>query len=545
MKSVDLLLTLGHNSSAIAVYDGQILAGYEEERITRKKSDSRFPENAIYQCMQQAKRNGIEEVDRIYVTHWAVDGRLASMSQKHWRPDLLPHHKKLITHENSGMSHHDTHARAADWYAFGEPGMPRDGTMYLVIDGFGNFGEHISIYRSTGFGPQLVRRMFGYDGSLGLMYQYMTAFLGMKQHEDEYKILGYEAHINEVVVDLGALHRLINNEITRYVDSYFDKKMFAVNDPVIRLDALPNHQKKMVERWEKVCQRLDISSPTSYEARVVLGYFVQAVLEGVVLTLINIYRPTNLICSGGVFYNVKLNRRILDVLPGKLCVYPLAGDQGNALGLYASENELKWPGHLNWGHRPSAYKDLISLNPTPNFTVVPDYSDALEHMQESLKDTGWVNLVRGAMEFGPRALCNTSTIALPQPGIVQEINRANGRNTIMPMAPVMSSSEYKSRMMHTDRIHMSHKHMIVALPYSFRGDRNILGAVHQYEQENTGRPQVLDNDVLMSRLLVDHPVLINTSFNVHGQPIVFDLQSALHSHLIQGSFAPTIYVEAP
>lgn len=553
MTSYDLLLTLGHNSSAIlvGVRDGQghIVCGYEEERLTQKKSDSQFPTRAIQECLRQ---RGLTKVNRVYVTHWAIDGHIDSMSAKHWNPALLPDYCNLVTHHSTGMTHHDTHARSAAWYANSKPGLKIEDTMVFVIDGFGNMGEHISIYQMGGYGPKLIRRFFGYDGSLGLMYQYMTAFLGMKMHEDEYKLLGYEAHINEVDVDLLLLHELINKEITRYLDGYFGKSLVSHNDPLLKLDALPGFQKDLIERWIKVAKYLGLEydqnscliQPT-FHNRVIMSYYAQSVLEGVVMTLLKVYRPKNVIASGGVFYNVKLNRRILDVIPGKLCVFPLAGDQGNALGLYANENDLVWPGHLNWGIRPK--HGLKWIGPHNGFHVYPDRNKeaAVEVMLNALTDDYLVNIVKGAMEFGPRALCNTSTIARAHPSVVNRINRMNGRNTIMPMAPVMNRMTYKAGMQLTDKIHLSEEHMIVALPYKPGSYGDILGAVHQYDNEVTGRPQVLDNDFIINRLFRVGDVLINTSFNIHGVPIVLTAEQALHCHEFQRKTesVTTVYLE--
>lgn len=546
----DLLLTLGHNSSAILVESSpsgnRIVCGYEEERFTLKKSDSSFPINAITRCMQVGQ---IDEVRDVYVTHWDPAGELWNMSSKHWRADKLPTHKGIITHNTvsyhleASYTHHDCHAMGALWYATAKREVLYENSLVFVIDGFGNFGEHISIYKiSNGF-PQLIRRFFGYEGSLGLMYQYMTAFMGMKMHEDEYKILGYEVLIDTVDVDKMNLDYRINKEITRYLDLYFDsKKIVDAFDPLIRIDALPALQKSLIDRWQKLCKEFDIQDPTDERARVILGYYVQSVLEGVVLTLIKIYKPTNLLAAGGVFYNVKLNRKILDHIPGKLSVFPLAGDQGGALGLYSHFRELQWPGHLNWGIRP---KRAATANVPAGIEICHTDAEAASICADHIETYGFVNLVRGAMEFGPRAMCNTSTLAAPLPAIVNRINRMNGRNTVMPMAPVMNRAKYRSMMKLTEKVHHSEEHMIVALPYKEGAAESVLGAAHPYPDEYTGRPQVLDGDPLMDHLFTYRSVLINTSFNVHGRPIAYSFDDVIANHVHENKQEPitTVYLE--
>lgn len=541
----DLLLTLGHNSSAILVKDGEIVCGYEEERLTGVKSDSRFPINAMHECL--GPETDAPELDEIYVTHWAIDGKLSSMSKKHWDPTQLPAHKRLHT-LSQDFTHHDAHAHSATWYAYAKPGLGYDDTMIFVIDGFGNFGEHISIYKMSGYGPKLIRRFHGYGGSLGLMYQYMTAFMGMKMHEDEYKILGYEVLIDSLDIDRQALDYEINREITRILDGYFDAhKLVDKFDALIRLDALPALQKNYIDRWTKLCSELNINQYDLQSMRIALGYYVQSILQGVVLTLVKIFRPKNLICSGGVFYNVKLNRQIVDFIDGKLCVFPLAGDQGCALGLYArsDSNSLKWPGHFNWGRRPRVSSEFRGLKSMGHDIIHLMGQDPVEFVGNNLQEMGVVNIVRGSMEFGPRAMCNTSTLAIPKPSMVNLINKMNNRNTVMPMAPVMNRAEYINRMHHTQSIHMSEEHMIVALPYKAGREQDILGAAHPYPTEYTGRPQVIDGDPLLDKLFLEFPVLINTSFNYHGRPIAFSYRDVMFSHEKQHGVFPvkTIYVE--
>jgi predicted NodU family carbamoyl transferase len=139
--STDLLLTLGHNSSAIAIVDGKIINAYEEERLSGKKSDSRFPINAI-------TRLGYLRYDNVYVTHWEPFGQLDRMSLKHWQPDMVPVYDKLHTLSQE-FTHHDSHMMSARAF-LGRDNILMPSAWTIVADGFGNFGEVISIYDADG-----------------------------------------------------------------------------------------------------------------------------------------------------------------------------------------------------------------------------------------------------------------------------------------------------------------------------------------------------------------------------------------------------------
>ena len=194
----DLLLTLGHNASAIAISisdDGKakVENAYELERISGVKSDSRFPMDA----MVRLKERGVKSFERVYVTHWDPLNQVDEMKAKYWDRSVFPTNIPVHTQESRGLTHHDCHAHAA--IAFAGESFPTKDAGVLVIDGFGNFAEHLSYYRlDARRTPILVKRFFGYHTSLGLMYQYATSFLGMKMHEDEYKLLGYGARLGSI-----------------------------------------------------------------------------------------------------------------------------------------------------------------------------------------------------------------------------------------------------------------------------------------------------------------------------------------------------------
>lgn len=524
MKS--LLLTLGHNSSAILVEGNELKWGYETERLTGKKSDSAFPSSIV------AQERG---ADMAYVTHWSPTGRLGQMSEKHWRPDLLVH--VPVRTLGPELTHHDAHMWSAMHYA--GPLFPYGDRAYgLVIDGFGNFGEHFSVYRLEKYRePKLVRRFHGYGTSLGLWYQYATAFMGMKMHEDEYKLLGYEAHVSED--DAIALDALAEVASEKWLDWMHQSVYGSAYDPVYNVEALPEVRRLVFEHLSGVMRARGVIDPTTFEGRVVLSYYAQQVLERVVRRALSTCAPgaQSLLCAGGVFYNVKLNKVLLDLVAergGKFCVNPLAGDQGAALGLYAHDHPgFEFPANLNWGHRT-----LFDVGDVKNVHFASSEGIAATLCSELIAEHGAVNLVRGPMEFGPRALCNTSTLARPTRAMVEKINAANERNTVMPMAPVMSYATYAAWLERVPSVWRSHRHMIVAMELAEHPLDEHMGIAHEYNHPrkyHTCRPQVVyDSDALMHSLLRDHGgVLINTSFNFHGMPIAHDMPSVIHNHMAQ------------
>lgn len=523
----NLLLTLGHNSSAILIDNGRIMWGYETERITGVKSDSRFP-SAVMQYAAEHWGFRLRDVDMVYVTHWAPSGKLSDMSEKHWNPaifDGIP-----IRTLSTDLSHHDTHMYAARCYAGDAFPYPID-SIGLVIDGFGMHGEHLSVYSLHGGKPTLIKRYRGYATSLGLWYQYGTAFLGMKMHEDEYKILGYEAHIDPLdarILDIEAQHKadLWFEHLDRLV--YMEQ-----GDPLFNLDALAHTKNAIFSHLTDVASRNGVTDSTCFEGRVKMGYYLQAVLEAVVLRMVTKFKAKHIVCSGGVFHNVKLNHLIKEQVDGKTCIMPLCGDQGNALGLYYHDHpEFQLPDDLSWGRRK-----LKSVGHVQNLYVVSGEAEAYRFMAGMLRTVGYVNLVRDGMEFGPRSLCNTSTIALPTLENVAIINAANDRNTVMPMAPCMNPLQYHALFEATEKVWKSCHHMIMAMEYREYPTDDLLGIAHRYqypENYQTGRPQMVPrSDWLMNALLDEFGPLINTSMNYHGKPIAFDMESVIANHMEQ------------
>lgn len=523
MARYALALTLGHNSSAIAIKDGKILGGYEEERFTKIKSDSQFPIKSITTLKE---RFNLPPDTAICISHWFLDGNIQPES-KYFSTnkilELFP--ETIIVHLNKAFTHHDAHMKAAEVFA-GQNFA--DDYHVFVLDGFGTAGECISIYEHKNFETKLINRVFGFNYSLGMFYQYATAFCGMKMHNHEYKMLAYETRIN-LIPNLNMddvddhISAFALSQISKIVSSKIDKKM----DPMIDLGALVHTTEWVEKTLSDFLTVFNIDQNNVLFKRIMVSYFSQKYVEIMCKWLHMNYGPQNLILSGGVFYNVKLNSMLCDMTPGKTCVLPLAGDQGAGLGVYQYYfNDLEWPDHIFWGHRDFDYDSFIGV---PNLMVIDEY-DAMKAILKELETVGFVNIVRGAMEFGPRALCHTTTLGMPTLEVTEMINKMNNRTNEMPFALVMNDDQVHKYFKDPDKVHKSLEYMIMTR--EFKDNVSIpAGGAHFYPLTNTYtcRPQIT-NDKLISAICQLVGPIINTSWNYHGVPIVFDTDAVLYTH---------------
>jgi len=534
--SKSLLLSLGHGSSAVYLENGEVVCGYEEERLTRVKSDSRFPINAITKITDQHDLDGCE----IYISHWFIFGELPDVPNKYYDPLWIARTfpDSPIYSVSTEFTHHDAHAYSALAFTDLDEFTQHD-TLVIVADGFGTMGETMSIYTLLDGLPELHHRTFGFSSSLGLMYQYATSYLGMKENQDEYKLLGYESQIDTLCAtkDLKTdfIHSFALAEVKRQmkdISKYDTNERF---DPICNVDALPALKLKYRDHFDTLLKHLNCDF-TDEEKRIVIAYYVQMRLEMSFEAIIKAYGVNNLILSGGVFMNVKLNNSIVQQVKGKVSILPICGDQGAPIGLYDYvNNDFKWPYNLCWGTR-SLFTGVMDNR----MYSVDSESMAYQFMVDSLNRNKIVNLVRGDMEFGSRALCNTSTIALPTKENVEYINTLNNRSTVMPMAPVIHEDHMDDFFdISYKRVHKSLGYMICTTMFKVMSDF-IRGVAHNvpFSNEFTGRPQVVSDssNPLMAKLCKRfNGPLINTSFNVHGEPIVYSMSDVKSNHAYQVS----------
>lgn len=549
-----LFISLGHNASAVFKYDYDQVIGYEEERLDKIKASSCFPSKSILEII---KNVGIEKMrnSEMYISHWFdtfdLDKVLSQekyVDKKFINNVLLPLNITIKSHSEN-FTHHDAHASSALTFFNDKNDKEIDGKLYTIVaDGFGNLQEVFSLYQVIEGKNSLITRFYGYKSSLGLMYQYATSFVGMKENQDEYKFLGYESHILEYLDDNQIeLIEKASQDIVHFIIK-FGKQSNPFpqrEDGYISVENLQKIKQFWHHQFSVLISQLNLGldqrDDQEFLIRIVVGHLIQEVIEIYMASIISDYNIENVLLSGGLFYNVKLNNFITKQVKGIVSVVPACGDQGASIGY--EQSKFKW-GDLCFGVRDLSkiafdkirfkHKNILHFD-------LNQSSDVIEFVSNEISKGNIVNFVKGNGEYGPRALCNTSTLMLPTKKNADLNNFLNTRNEVMPVCPVVNNynmdylfgSELSSRVIGSDKF--------MVITYDFK-DNNLInfgydGVMHKYPllDKYSGRPQVIDKIELMYDILneVEQQTgikcIINTSYNAHGSPINLTIKDCVDS----------------
>ena len=539
-------LSLGHNSSAVMLFEnGDNPIGYEEERLSKKKSDSAFPILSITRILEIVGPDAGNEVKDVYISHWFDTFDPYTAENKYYSASKLKQlfpNASLAATDIKSFSHHDAHAESvAAFFSYHDklsddygPSADTRPELVLVVDGFGNNSEVASLYELNAYGfPEKKETIFGYERSLGLLYQYAAEAVGMDGMNDVYKFLGYRTHIK--ADEIARCDQLATKIKSIYLVGWMNPALFRT-PPEVKHDGLIDYEKLKWVKEDCMAYFRPIIDDDQFMSRARVGYVVQKVLEDIIIQYLSVRKFKTLLVAGGVFYNVRLNDRLRKTYPGiKFCAMPLAGDQGAGIGLAFAygkliDHEFK---NLFWGLRPTNESCTIQK------VLIDDAG--IRRIADLIAGGVIVNVFHGPMEFGPRSLCNTSTLALCRRDLVDAINTANGRTTVMPMAPAMLKevTPYLFSEADLNRTVASDKFMITA--HNFLPHVNIselVGAMHRdVDGSYSGRPQIIteETDFMYRLLKVLHKVhgvraVINTSLNIHGQPIIYSQHDLLKVH---------------
>ncbi|HAX90937.1 MAG TPA: hypothetical protein DCY07_01850 [Rhodospirillaceae bacterium] len=506
-----------HDSAACLLRGGQLVAAVEEERLTRVKHDDRFPTLAIQSVLAQGGLTGADLDAVVFYEEPAPDTDLAETL-----PALLAeacgYHGAL-----SFCDHHRAHA------AFSYYGSLFDHAAVLTIDDTGGAGT-TSLYVGRGRDLTLINAT-PHPHSLGLLYAAMTEYLGFETFEGEYKAMGLAAYGKPLYGE--ALQKLVSLQEDGgfCLDlSFFDFEASPLfTDKLVALLGPPRRPEAPMEsRFADIAASL------------------QKLIEDVLLHLVRAAKnqtgAPDLCLSGSLGHNVVANSLIAQSGLFDHVHIPFAcGNNGAAIGAAVDA-------HIQNGGERSALR-----NPSPYLGA--DYTD--QEIEAALKQhncvyekleakallaktaallaqnrvVGWF---QGRMEFGPRALGNRSLLASASGTAMKDLlnERVKHRETFRPFAPAVIAEKAGEYFDLPDSLSGHSPHMLYAATVRPEKRAAIPAVTHE---DGSARPQTVahENNPLFYDLLRQYealtgiPILINTSFNVRGEPIVASPADAL------------------
>ncbi len=537
-----------HDPSAAILVDGKLVAACDEERLIRKKhAMGHLPIKAIDFCLKKAELKPSDiDVVAFPWSHGAYKEKKREYFMRCLRP-RTSHAIKAFIRERARLrgkedklnaildktgipqskvkkyfvEHHLAHASSA----YHLSGMKDCAIM--SIDGAGEFTSTLFAKSESGKIKKIKEVIW--PDSLGLFYSTVTEYLGFEVNDGEYKVMGMAPFGDPSKVDM--------SHIIRYED-----KSFYCNDDYVwvtrsrRYDKNKVFSKKMVKEWGPPRKGDGLSEPYIHIAAA-----TQQALEDITVKLMEDYLGDTLketggkLCfAGGVALNVKLNKRLLEhPLVKELFVQPASNDSGTALGAatYAASllgEKVEPMKHAYLG--PEYTNDEIK-NTLNTYKIPYEYhDDIVEKASELLAKGEIVAWFQGRMEYGPRALGNRSILSNPSvKGISDKINEIiKFREKWRPFCPSILK-EYAKDILGTD--HPS-PYMTFSFTVNEEWRDKIKEVVHV---DNTARPQIVDeesNPKFYSLLKSFHkktdlPVLINTSLNRRGEPMICSPDDAL------------------
>jgi carbamoyltransferase len=554
-----------HDSAAALVEDGRIVAAAQEERFTRKKHDSSFPKNAIAYCLEEAGAE-LDELDHAvfydkpflkferlletYLTFAPRGFRSFRMAMPLWLKEKL-FQKSLLKGELKKFAqtfdvnrllfceHHLSHAASAFYPS------PFEDAAVLTMDGV---GEWATTSAAMGSGKNLeVFQEIHFPHSLGLLYSAFTYYTGFKVNSGEYKVMGLapygEPKYKKLILD--NLIDLKPDGSFRLDLSYFDycTGLTMTNERFSALFGEP------VRSPEKLLTNFHMDVAAS----------IQAVLDEIVLRLARgLAKKTgskNLCLAGGVALNCVANGRVLsDGAFENIWIQPAAGDAGGAIGaaLAATHIFKDQPRKTNGGDGmfgsflgPSFSQAEIEqrlLTSGARFSVLSE-DEMIAKTVAALADQKAVGWFQGRMEFGPRALGARSILGDPRsPTMQRNLNlKVKYRESFRPFAPSVLREDVSEWF----ELDSDSPYMLLVSGVcedrcrSMTPDEQILFGIDKLNIARSEIPAVTHVDYsariqtvhantnpLFHRLLTRFkektgcPVLVNTSFNVRGEPIV-------------------------
>lgn len=563
-----------HDAAATLVVDGHIVAAAQEERFTRIKHDERFPVHSVRYCLDEAglSINDIDYVafydkpllkfERLLETYYAFSpkGWLSFMrampvwiKEKVFLKDNVRKGLKEADENCNGKQkllfpeHHLSHAASAFYPS------PYNDAAILTIDGVGEWCT-TSISKGEGNSITALKELH-FPHSVGLLYSAFTYFLGFKVNSGEYKLMGLAPYGNTKDAQIEKFKQtILDNICTVYDDgSVFLHQQFFTYATGLRMvnDA----------KWEKLFgfpRKAEDEPMQQHHCNLALA--IQQVTEDIVLKLARTAKQltgsNNLCMAGGVALNCVANGKLQEAgIFDNIYIQPAAGDAGGAVGAALATYHIQQgqpKKHIGTDAMHAAYlgiayedKDIIkTINKYSAEAIhIEDSASLTDTVAKEIADGKVVGWFQGRMEFGPRALGHRSILADPRnPEMQKKLNiKIKFREGFRPFAPLMLQEEATRLFgLQHPSLYMLFVHPIKEayrkpLPNNYHTlslmdklyvQRSELPAITHIDFSARIQTVAEKDNPMMHQLLhafkklSGYGVLINTSFNVRGEPIV-------------------------
>jgi carbamoyltransferase len=533
-----------HDSSAALLKDGGIVAAAAEERFTRIKHDTSFPTNAIKYCLESQKIT-IDEIEYIgfyekpmikferilhqHIENFPKSFKTFILSMPSWlneklRVVKLVRKKLKYKGEVLFIEHHFAHAAGAFLVS------PFEKSAISTVDGV---GEWTTTAFGLGEGNDItLSKEIRFPHSLGLLYSTITAYLGFKVNNSEYKVMGLSAY----------------GERNRQKNLYYERLNKVIDikkDGSYRLDMVYfdyDHADKMPSK--SLCNLLDgpIRKPRDRitKRHKDIAAALQIILEEVLTKILNhIHKVTEcdkIVLAGGVGLNSVYNGKILSNSNFKnIWIPPDPGDGGASIGV------ASYIYHTLLGYKRTYQLEDAYLGPEYSTKEIKKFLDQnnircsqLENEKEIVEtaarliyENNVVGWFQGRMEWGPRALGSRSILSNPcNPQMVEILNlKVKHREKFRPFAPVVCWDDVEKYFDCDEPIQGPTDFMLIVYPIKKQWREKIPAVTHV---DGSGRLQSIQrshNPLYYDTIkkfgkLSGVPILINTSFNIRGEPIV-------------------------
>ncbi|MEN9407739.1 MAG: hypothetical protein RLZZ455_955 [Candidatus Parcubacteria bacterium] len=567
-----------HESAACLIRDGVVIAASAEERFSRKKHDAGFPKEAVKFCLKQA---GIttKQLDHVvfyekpfwkfqrilfsslssypFASQLFAKGMINWFTEKLWVRSTIAEEMKIDRKKILFVPHHLSHAASA----FYPSGFSK--AAILTMDGVGEWTT-----TALGVGDDMMIRIteeMRFPHSLGLLYSVFTAFLGFEVNDGEYKVMGMAPYGKPIYLDkvrkmvkqfpdgsfqmrmkYFSYHRSADTAFTQEMVKLFGKPRERDLHFFTKNSGYPSYFGEKPNDYEKLCKE------NQHYADIAAS--IQLFTEETILTLLRTLKQKtgleNLCIAGGVGLNSVANGRILREGPFKhVFVQPAAGDDGGSLGaalyVYHALRKKKRSYQMQHAYFGKGFTntEVMSYLKSKKIPFIKMEDEKLfPFLGDKMSKGSVIGFFQGRAEWGPRALGNRSILADPRSAGMKEIvnTKIKFREPYRPFAPVVLQEKAAEYFVVDGIDHESLTSYMLAVFPVRKEKKKIIPAVTHVD--GTGRLQVVtkkQNPRYYSLIkafgdLTGVYVLMNTSFNLKGEPVVNSPENAMKTFRASG-----------